>query len=464
MKVSERVYRHSPLGLQNLMVSAFGAYWHWVRFGRGWRAAVQAFQSREWNSAAEWQDWTAVRLGELLRVAAVQVPYYKETWGREAKAAAADCRLQELPLLPKEPLRQHPEAFLQMGQKPLKTLVHHTSGSSGTPIAVHWTIPEYRRALALREARSAGWAGVSFRQPRATFSGRLVVPDPHSKGPFYRLNRVEKQVYFSAFHLRPETAGAYVDALRRHRVEWLTGYAVSWYLLAAMSIEQGLVVPPLRAVVTTSEKVTPEMRAVMETAYGCPVFEEYSTVENALFASECEHHRLHVSPDAGIVEILREDGSPCDPGEAGEVVATCLLRTYQPLIRFRLGDVAAWDPEPCPCGRAMPVLKEVVGRLEDVVVGPDGRRLVRFHGIYLGLQGVRCGQVIQEAMNSITVRVEATRDYNLETEREIIRRVKERIGGEVSVVVLPVDAIPRGPGGKFRAVVSRVGKINGQST
>ncbi len=64
------------------------------------------------------------------------------------------------------------------------------------------------------------------------------------------------------------------------------------------------------------------MRAVMQAAYRCRIFEEYSTVETALFASECEHGRLHVSPDVSITEILRPDGTPCQPGEVGEVVTT----------------------------------------------------------------------------------------------------------------------------------------------
>ena len=458
MKLGEAVYRRAPVGMQNAMVSAFGAYWHWVRFGPGFQQAVKGFRHRESLTAEGWQRWTRARLGELLAVAAEEVPYYTQEWDKGTKAAARAGRLQELPLLGKEPLRQNPRAFLRRGHVPLKTLVHHTSGSTGTPIAVSWKIREYRSALALREARSAGWAGVSFRMPRATFSGRLVEPDPESRGPYHRFNAVERQVYFSAFHLRPDTAESYVRALWKDRAEWLTGYAVSWYLLAALIIEQGLKTPPLRAVITTSEKVTPAMRQVMQTAYGCQVFEEYSTVENVLFACECEQGRLHVSPDAGIVEILRDDGSPCDPGEQGEVVATCLLRTYQPFIRYRLGDIAAWDPDPCPCGRSMPVLKEVAGRLEDVVYGPDGRQMVRFHGLYLGLPGVRCGQVIQETVSRIRVKVEASAEYSDLIGDEIARRVRERLGPGVTVTVEPVECIPRGPGGKFRAVVSKLEK------
>jgi phenylacetate-CoA ligase len=282
----------------------------------------------------------------------------------------------------------------------------------------------------------------------------MVEPDPNSAGPFYRYNAVERQAYLSPFHLGPATAARYVEALRRTGVQWMTGYAVSYYLLARHILEQKLDVPPLRAVITTSEKLTPEMRAVMEQAYRCRVFEEYSTVENALFASECGHGRLHVSPDVGIVEILRPDGTPCAPGEVGEVVATCLMRSFQPLIRFRLGDLAAWDDEPCPCGRSLPVIKEVVGRIEDVVVGPDGREMVRFHGIFVDQPHVREGQIVQEDVQRILARVVPTEEFDRRDEQDIIDRIRQRLGIGVHVRVECVSAIPRSASGKYKAVVS----------
>ena len=382
--------------------------------------------------------------------------YYRNAWGDRERRSAAAGRLEELPLLSKEPIRSAPEAFLLDSLRGRRLLRFHTSGSTGTPIRTLWTVAELRSSMALREARSAGWAGVSFGRPRATFSGRMVEPDPESRGPFYRYNAAERQVYFSPFHLRPDTAAQYVEALRRHRVEWLTGYAVSYFLLARMIQEQRLSVPPLAAVITTSEKVTPGMREVMQDAYRCRVFEEYSTVENALFASECDAGRLHVSPDAGVVEILRADGSRCDVGEAGEVVATCLVRTSQPFIRYRLGDLARWSAGDCPCGRAMPVLEEVIGRIEDVVVGPDGRQMVRFHGIFVDQPNVREGQIVQEALNRIRVRVVPAGGFGPADEAEIVRRVTQRLGAAVDVLVEKVPEIPRTEGGKFRAVVSEL--------
>jgi len=247
-----------------------------------------------------------------------------------------------------------------------------------------------------------------------------------------------------------------VDALIKHKIEWMTGYAVSYYLLAKFILETGLEVPPLKAIITTSEKLTTEMRSVMEKAYHCRIYEEYSTVENSLFASECERGHLHVSPDVGLVEILRPDGSPCDPGEVGEVVTTCLMRSYQPMIRYRLGDLAAWDPEPCPCGRSMPVIKEVVGRIEDVVVGPDGRQLVRFHGIFIHQPHIIEGQIIQEKLDQIIVKVVPTEGFDVADQIDIISRVHQRLGNQVNVSVELVSSIERTKAGKFKAVISKV--------
>jgi phenylacetate-CoA ligase len=286
----------------------------------------------------------------------------------------------------------------------------------------------------------------------------LAQPDPDASTNVYRYNAVERQVYLSPYHLSSATVGQYLAALERHRTVWATGYAVSFYLLASLAEAAGLAAPTLEAIVTTSEKLTPKMRVTMERVFSCRVFEEYSTVENVIFASECEHGSLHVSPDACYVEILRPDGRPTDPGEVGEVVATGLIRSLQPLVRYRLGDLAAWSAVPCACGRHMPVLEEVIGRLEDVVVGPDGRRLVRFHGVFVDLPSVREGQVIQHAVDRLTIRVVPEPNFTSADEDAIRRRVKQRLGSSVEVAVELVPHIERDQRGKFRAVVSLLPK------
>jgi phenylacetate-CoA ligase len=449
------MYGRIPLWAQQAAVNAYGGYWYWLRFGPGYSSYLKKYRSREGFNAIQWSAWQHHRLRALLEAAVSRVPYYRNAWNREARLAALAGRLQDLPLLEKEPIRADPRAFLRQDIRTPFPRTFYTSGSTGTSIATTWTPREVRKSLALREARSAQWAGVSFKLPRATFSGRMVEPNPDSRGPYYRFNAVERQVYLSVFHLRPDTAARYAEALNRHETQWLTGYASSCYLLATLVLEQRLVLPALKAVIVTSEKVTSDMRRIMQAAYRCPIHEEYSTVENAFFASQCSEGRLHVSPDAGIVEILRPDGTPCAAGEAGEVVATSFIRRYQPFIRYRIGDVAEWDVDGCPCGRAMPVLKEIVGRIEDAVVGPDGRQVVRFHGVFADQPHVKEAQVIQETLTRLRIRVVPSTGFDAADIDDIVRRTRQRLGWQVEVVVEPVSAIARTEAGKFRAVVAR---------
>lgn len=454
MSKLDDLYAHLPVWAQHASVSVYGLYWRWLRFGPGYHQYLEDFFARENFSAQEWQTWSQQELSKLLKIAVNQVPFYRDTWNESQKQAALAGDLQSLPLLEKLSIRNQPRAFVRQDETPKRDYTFYTSGTSGTPIATIWTRQDLRASMAVREIRSARWAGVSFSQPRATFSGRMVEPDCDSKGPYHRFNLAEKHVYLSAFHLCPATAWQYVRALEKHKIEWLTGYAVSYYLLARMILEQNIPVPPLKALITTSEKVTPEMRQVMEMAFQCPVYEEYGLVENSMFASQCEAGRLHISPDIGLVEILRPDGTACLPGEPGEVVATCLFKKYQVLIRYRLGDVAAWDPDPCPCGRCMPVIKEVVGRIEDVVIGPDGRQMVRFHGVFVNQPHVLEGQIIQESADHIKVKVVPVGDFGQTDIQEISHRVQNRLGKRVNVSVETVVEIPRTKSGKFQAVVS----------
>ncbi len=458
MSFTSDLYQRLPVWAQHCAVSTYGAYWHWLRFGGSYGSHLAQYVARERFTLSQWRDWQRKRLSGLLKTAAVAIPHYRQVWTNSERQAALAAQLEDLPLLDKEPIRSRPGDFLRDDIRPWPHFTYHTSGSSGTPIPTVWTVSEIRNSIALREARSAQWAGVSFRLPRATFSGRMSVPNPHSAGPYYRFNLAERQVYFSPFHLRPDTAAAYVDALHKHRIQWLTGYAVSYYLLAKLILEQNLKVPPLKAIITTSEKVTTPMRRVMERAFRARVYEEYSTVESALFASECSEGRLHVSPDVAVVEILRPDGRPCEPGEPGEVVTTGLIRGFQIFVRYRLGDVAAWDPEPCPCGIAMPVLREVLGRVEDVVVGPDGRRMVRFHGVFTDQPHIREGQVIQEELSRIRVKVVPADGFSEVDVRDVIHRIQQRVGPAVHVNVEQVSSIPRSKSGKFQAVVSLLPK------
>src|SRR5690606_8217901 len=97
-------------------------------------------------------------------------------------------------------------------------------------------------------------------------------------------------------------------------------------------------------------------------------------------AHECPLGGMHITADDIVVELIGRDDRPVPAGELGEVVVTHLATRDFPFIRYRTGDMAVMDDQPCSCGRGLPLLKEIQGRSTDFVVAADGTVM---HGLAL---------------------------------------------------------------------------------
>jgi phenylacetate-CoA ligase len=445
------VYERSPVWLQNVGISLYGLKYRRERLGGSFTRYVEQYRAEETSPAAQFEARVSRELQSLLQHAAATVPYYREKW--------ASLGMHHIPITPKSDLRDDPEQFISEKAGLIEQLgCYFTSGSTGTPIRVYCSPDDHRRFIAAREARSFAWAGASIRMPRSMMGGRMILPRHDAAPPYYRRNWAERQVYFSAYHISRAHTPKYVEGFNRYRPQLLTGYANAHYQLARFMLDLDLRLDYRpRALVLSSEKLTPEMKDTIEAAFGARAYEEYGAVENCVLATECERGSLHVSPDFGIVEIVDDQGAPVPPGEIGRVICTGLANRTQPLIRYEIGDLASWAVEPCPCGRSQfPVLEQLVGRIEDVIVGENGQAMVRFHGIFVNLPNVLEGQVIQEALDRILVRVVTRESFCEEDARTIRSRIAEERLGRMTVEIERVPEIERTERGKFRAVINRL--------
>jgi phenylacetate-CoA ligase len=172
-------------------------------------------------------------------------------------------------------------------------------------------------------------------------------------------------------------------------------------------------------------------------------------------AGECEHGRLHLWPEVGAVEIL--NGTETVPtGSSGDLVATGLINVDMPLIRYRTGDRTALAPEiACPCGRHLPQLLQMEGRVDDVLYTPDGRAAGRLDPVFKAELAIREAQIVQESLDLVRVSVVPAIGFGVADRIAITKGLQDRLPG-VRILVELVDAIPRTSNGKLRAVVSRL--------
>jgi phenylacetate-CoA ligase len=195
------------------------------------------------------------------------------------------------------------------------------------------------------------------------------------------------------------------------------------------------------------------MRNAIESYFQCKCYDHYGQSEGVAMAMECAHGRMHVIPSSGVLEIVRGDGSPCALGEVGEIAATSLLNDSMPLVRYRIGDYAAWAAdEHCPCGIRTRVIERLEGRVDDYLVTADGRRIGRLSTAVKRSPAIHSAQIVQDKPGHAYLLVRPSAGYQRPHAEDVRADILERIG-RFDVDIVEVEAIPKTPNGKTSLVV-----------
>jgi phenylacetate-CoA ligase len=208
----------------------------------------------------------------------------------------------------------------------------------------------------------------------------------------------------------------------------------------------------------TSESLYEDQRRVIEKVFNCRVANGYGGRDAGFIAHECPQGGLHITAEDLIVEIVDAAGQVLPTGQAGEVVVTHMATAGFPFIRYRTGDVATLDDRCCPCGRGLPLLKEIHGRTTDFIVASDGTVMHGLALIYIirDLVGVQKFKIVQEDLRQTRIFLVTDIDFRSSDLDTIRNGVRQRLGADVEVSVDLVDDIPAERSGKFRYVVSKV--------
>ena len=451
---AEGIYHRSPYPIRVGMASARGVLLTARRYGRDHEDLVAQALEREHWTTTDWRAWQDNQVDRLLRTARARVPAYRSLPSADGAGVQG---LAHLPLLAKEQLRQTPGSFLR-DDAPSSLITEHTSGSTGTPLTLQISREDYRRWYALAEARWRSWYGVSRHDRWAIVGGQAVVSPATTTPPYWVWNAAMHQLYLSSYHIADTTAAAYVQAMDHHRVTYLLGYPSAIHALAVACQRQGVRPRPLRVVVANAEPVLEHQRAAIGEVFGCPVRETYGMAEYVAAGSECEHGTMHLWPEAGVLEVVGQtNADPVPPGATGRFVATGLINTTMPLIRYLVGDSGSVAPaaNACTCGRSLPILAGVEGRSDDLIRTADGRLIGRLDPVFKEDLPIRGAQIIQEELGRFRVVVVPGDGYGPDAEHAISTRLRDRVG-DVRITFELVEALPLGPNGKFKAVVSHV--------
>jgi phenylacetate-CoA ligase len=403
-----------------------------------------------YGSGPRLRRYQSARLRALVRHCWQEVPIYRRALERAHVDPSRFRGLEDLHTLPimtrLELQRADQVETTARSLGPAATVIHRTSGSSGTPLTIRrttfeeWLVRAFRLQTRLRQGLRP-WHRqfhVGTPRPRNFAQGRL----------WNRLGLLRKETEDSNTPI--------ADVIRRMiavRPDVVSGYSGTMAAIAdALTDEDRRIVRP-RHVVCGAETVPPAVRRRIEQGFRAPLFVGYGAHECGEIASDCGRVEcMHVCGGSVLVELLR-DGQPVAEGEVGEVVITSLHSCAMPFLRYRLADLARRGPEPCPCGAPFSTLLEVQGRTAEMFHLPDGRQLhpyVLLVALVDDSPWLRQYQLVQERPDLIRVRVAGLDAATAEQREQLRLRLVEACGGGVRIDLESVDEIRPEPNGKFK--------------
>jgi phenylacetate-CoA ligase len=254
----------------------------------------------------------------------------------------------------------------------------------------------------------------------------------------------------------------YAERLIGFKTAILTSYPSPLEYLAKYCLRKKIRIRSLRAIICSAEQLYDHQRHLFEEAFSVPVFDRYGCREFGDIAMECEKHNgLHIMSNRVLLETVQADGSQCAVGEPGEIVVTDLDNYAMPFVRYKIGDMGSVTDRQCECGRRLPLLERLEGRVFELVRTPSGNTI---SGTFWTLltrhisQEIKAFQVVQDRLDSITILLQmAHKQLALEEENALLRKIRE-VAPDLQVSIKYVRYIPLTRSGKRRFVLGMAGE------
>ena len=408
------------------------------------------------------REWQLERLNELLLQAREHSPFHGERLAGIRLPLRDLSEVQQLPVLTKDDIRAHQQEIRCTNIPEHRFVESRTGGSTGQPMFYYWDRQgqDWNRASVYRAAE---WGGTALGERTVQMSGsHFDYSQAQSLASRITLF-LQRYRDLSVAFLTEDLLEVYYETIMKWRPTGIWGYASGLDAFARHILEHHPDRRPtfVRGLFTSSETLFPEQRARINEAFGGEkVFDQYGSRE-LYMASECEAHEgYHFHAEVIFGEVVDPDNQWCKPGEMGRILLTDLSNHAFPFIRYEIGDLGAMaEEEVCACGRALPRLARVEGRIADVIVLRD-RILTppNFATLFSDLRGIRAYQIRQERPDRLDVLLEPDEHWQPDFADYVRGAIEQMVEGQARVHIHTDRKIEVPESGKRRFIVSEVSR------
>jgi phenylacetate-CoA ligase len=408
----------------------------------------------KWKSPAEIKRIQEQKLRKLIKHAYEKVPYYRLLLD-SVKVKPEDVQyiedLCKIPLTAKETIRNLPLQQIiakDIDIKKCKKTV--TSGTTSTPLTIYRT-RENSFVDGVVQMRSIFAYGAKLWYKLIEFSGE---PDVSQERSLFNHYCIWRKWVVSTW----EPPEKWIEKMRNWKPQIIRGYVLTLKLLAETIIDEKAEDIYIPIVMSSAGVLDEATRDIMSRAFKGEIFDIYGTEEGGFIAWECPQcSGYHINTDIVIVEILK-NGRQVAPGEEGEVVVTNLNSHAMPFIRYCQGDEVLLSSEKPICGRPFPLIKQIKGRIEDLITLPSGKKISPhpFHRIMLYTPDIAQFSIVQESIDLLNIEIVPKKDFDKSLCTAIKNEIKKLVGPAMKINISLVKKIKAEPTFKRKQVTSKI--------
>ncbi|HOO70346.1 MAG TPA: hypothetical protein PK926_01200 [Spirochaetota bacterium] len=384
------------------------------------------------------------------------VPYYKKKYD-EAGVNINDIKtladIKKLPFITKDEIRENfPDSILARGTDIKRCHYSATTGSTGRSLPFVFSRNTY---IFYNTTNFRVYTMFGYRPWHKSVYVKYTNSNVRSLGPLFRTAHIS-----SILPVQEQ-----IEAIKKEKPDMLVGYASIILEIARTVSPEDLKKIRPKFISVNSELSTKDQRDYISHVFNCPVYDEYSTEETWMIASQCKEHNYHLFIDNVWVEFINENGEDAGPGEVGEIVLTTMMSPVMPFIRYRIGDLGRPSDRTCSCGRGMPLLEAFDGRRDDSFILPSGRfvsslKILNTFTMYIKkyLHLMEEFKVIQKEKDLVVIHLVPGKEYREDRFNELIAQLNRIFGEPVNIRVEMVEGIPNPGTVKRKAIESLVNK------
>ncbi len=432
-----------------------------------------AFEKNQWHSQEQQRQYQEHLLRNVVTHAYLHVPYYRTLFDK-ARLKPSDIRslehLEKIPILTKKTVRDKFKLLQADNSRKYSPRVVCTSGTTGQRLQFFVDKPSNVLEF-VYYWRYWNWAGYRLGDCFCEFSSVFFLQTQDKGSRLVYFQRMTNRLLLNSSTITPSRVDTYVAAIRKHRPKFLKSLPSVLYYFSLSLREKGIDDICFKAVFSTGEILRPRVRTFVSEIFRCKVYNSYGHMERTVAISECPAGGLHINPDYGVSELIRQNEfRSAQPGDgststvSAKIVGTSLHNYSMPLLRYEVGDLVKLDTgKHCPCNRKFPLVNSIEGRHSEVIITPQGGVVTGAFLIFEEIDEILAGQIVQESIAELQLKVVTTRRFSSLHEAALIAALRKLTGSGMTIVLERyeyMDSLMH-DGGKFRTVVSKLPKENG---